>query len=160
MRKTARCPPESTGFRTAGKRDEGECGVDVRVRAKARVRRLWEPARTERVAHRALVREEVRRPRSDARQAELLGDGGDDGDCAIGRHREHTVDADSSRDLDHLGDAREVDDLRNVGRREAGRVRVAVDRGHAQAAGARLLDRTALMAPCADEENRRHGRRC
>ena len=75
-------------------RDRVECGVDVRIRAKARVRRLWEPARTERVAHRALVRQEVRRLRSDARQAELLGDGGDDGHGAIGRHREHAVDAD------------------------------------------------------------------
>ena len=160
MRKTARCPPESTGFRTAGNETSGERGVDVRVRAKARVRRLRELARTERVAHRALVGEEVRRLRSDARQAELLGDGGHDGDGAIGGHREHTVDADSSRDLDHLGDAREVDDLRNVGRREARRVRVAVDRGHAQAAGARLLDGTALVASGADEENRCHGRRC
>ena len=45
-------------------------------------------------------------------RAELLGDGGHDGDGAIGGHREHAVDADTSRDLDHLVDAREVDDLR------------------------------------------------
>ena len=91
---------------------------------------------------------------------ELLGDGCNDGDCAIGGHGQHTVDADSSRDLDHLGDAREVDDLRNVGRREARRVRVAVDCGHAQTASARLLDGAALVASGADEENRCHGRRC
>ena len=66
----------------------------------------------------------------------------------------------AERDLDDLVDGREVDDLRDVGRREARRVRVAVDRSDAQAASARLLDRTTLMAPRAHEENRRHGARC
>ncbi len=124
-----------------------------------RVRRLRELGRAERVAHRALVRQEVRRLGADAGQAELLGHRGDDGHRSISGDRQHAVDADASCDLHDLGDVREVDDLGDVGRREAGRVGVSVDRGDAQAARARLLDRAPLMAPGADEEDGRHGRR-
>ena len=98
--------------------------------------------------------------RPDAGEPELLGDGGDDGHRAVGRDREHAVDADTPCDLDDLGDGREVDDLGDVGRGEARRFGVAIDRGDAKAAGARLLDRAPLMASRAHEENRRHGGRC
>ena len=115
--------------------------------------------RTERVAHRALVRQEVRGPRPDSGEAELLGDGGHDGDGAIGGHGEHPVDPDSPRDLEHFRDGREVDHLGDVGLREARRLRVAIDRDDTQPARSCLCDRAALMASCAHEENRRHGGR-
>ena len=71
-----------------------ERGVDIRRRAEARVRRLRKSGCTERVTHRALVRQEVGRLRPDAGKAELLGDCGHDGHGAIGGDREHAVDAD------------------------------------------------------------------
>ena len=114
---------------------------------------------TERVAHRALVRQEVSRLRPDAGKPELLGDGCDDRHGAIGGNREHAVDADPARDLDHGRDVAEVDDLCDVGGREAGGVGVAIDGRDAQAARAGLLDRAALVAPGADEEDGLHGRR-
>ena len=43
---------------------------------------------------------------------------------------------------------------------EARRLGVPVDRGHAEPAGACLLDRSALMTPGAHEEDGLHGRRC
>ena len=94
--------------------------------------------------------------RPDAGQTELLGDRGDDRHRAIGRHREHAVDADATSDLDHLGDRSEVDDLRDVRGGEPRRVGIAIDRRDTEATCASLLDGTPLMAPCAYEENRRH----
>ena len=118
MRKTARWPPESTGFSTAGKRDRLERGVDIRRRAEARVRRLRQAGRTERVAHRALVRQEVRRLRPDRRAARAprrpLR-------RPERRDRRRSVSTPSTpmpaRDLDHGVDVAEVDDLCDVGRR-------------------------------------------
>ena len=114
---------------------------------------------SERVSHRALVREQVGRLGADPRKPELLRHGRDDGHGAVGRDRERAVDADASGDLDHLADVGEVDDLGDVGRREARRLGVPVDRRDPQPAGARLLDRAALVAPGADEEHGLHGRR-
>ncbi len=59
-------------------RDVRESGVDVGRRAEARVRRLRKSAGAERVAHRALVREEMCRLRADPGKPELLGHCGDD----------------------------------------------------------------------------------
>ena len=136
-----------------------ERGVDIRSRAQARVRRLRKAGCTEGVTHRALVRQEVSRLRPDAGKPELLGDSCDDRNCSIGGNREHAVDADPARDLHHGADIAEVDDLCDIGRREAGGVGVAIDGCDAQAARAGLLDRAALVAPGADEEDGLHGRR-
>ena len=65
----------------------------------------------------------------------------------------------AARDLHHGADVAEVDDLCDIGRREAGRLGIAIDGDDAQAARACLLDRAALMAPRADEEDGLHGRR-
>ena len=97
---------------------------------------------------------------SDSWQRELLRDGRDNGNGTIGRYGEHSVDALTERNLDDLGHGHEVDDLGDVGRGEARRVRVAVDSGNAQPARACLLDGTALMASRADEEDRCHRGRC
>ena len=105
------------------------------------------------------MREEVGRLGADPGQSELLGDGGDDGHGAVGRDREHAVDADAPRDLDHLVGVGEVDDLGDVGRRESRCVGVPVDCRDPQSPGARLLDRATLVAPGADEEHGLHGRR-
>jgi len=120
---------------------------------------LREPRGTERVAHGALVREEVSRFRADPRESELLRDGGDDRHRAIGRDGECAVDADAPGDLHDLGDIREIDDLGDVGGGQPGRLSVPIDRGHAKSFTARLLDCATLVAPGADEEHGLHGRR-
>ena len=66
--------------------------------------------------------------RSDPGEAERLRHGCHDRDGAIGRHREHAVDADAPRDVHDLGNRREVDDLGDVRDRQAGRLGVAIDR--------------------------------
>ncbi len=103
--------------------------------------------------------EEVRGPGADPGQPERLGDGGDDGHGAVCRDREHAVDADAPRELDHLIGVREVDDLGDVGRRESRCLGVPVDCRDPQPPGARLLDRATLVAAGADEEHGLHGRR-
>ena len=105
------------------------------------------------------MRQEVSRLRPDAGKPERFGDCCDDGYGAIGGERQHAVDADPARDLHHRVDVAEVDDLCDIGRGEARGVGVAIDRGDAQAARAGLLDRAALVAPGADEEDGLHGRR-
>ena len=89
-----------------------------------------------------------------------LRDSGDHRHCAVGGDGEDAVDADPARDLDDRVHLHEVDDLGDVGGGEPGRVGIPVDSGDAKAARARLLDRSLLMAPCADEEDGLHGRRC
>ena len=159
MRKTARWPPESTGFRTAGKRTASSAASTSSAERSVAYGGCGSPEApsASRIARLCVRRCAV--SRADPREPELLGDGGDDGHGAVGRDREHAVDADAPRDLDHLVDVGEVDDLGDVGRREARRLGVPVDRGDAQPPGARLLDRAALMAPGADEEHGLHGRR-
>ena len=84
--------------------------------------------RTERVAHRALVRQQVRGLRPDSGEPERLRDGGHHRNGTIGGHGEHPVDPDSLRDLEHFRNGGEVDHLGDVGLREARRLLVAVDR--------------------------------
>ena len=141
-------------------RDRCECGVDVRAGAEARVRRLRQACGAECVAHGALVRQEVRGVRADSRQAESLRDRRHHRNGAICRHRQRPIDTHGAGDFDDLRHGREVDDLRDVRRCETRCVPVAVDCSDTQSARACLLDRTPLMAPCAYEQNRRHGRRC
>ena len=97
------------------------------------MRRLRDPRRRERAPHRELVRHQLRGRAADTGQAEILGDGGHDRHGPIRRYREHAVDAVAAADLGDRGDVREVDDLRDVGRCETGRVLVPVDRDDAQA---------------------------
>jgi len=61
--------------------------------------------------------------------------------------------------FDDCGNVGEVDDLGYVGRGETWRPRVAIDRYDAKVARARMLDRAALVAARADEEDGLHGRR-
>ena len=121
------------------------------------VRRLRDSRGRQCAPHRELVRHQLRRRAPDPGQAELLGDGGDDWDGPIRRDRQDAVDAVPSTNLRDRGDVREVDDLGDVGGREARRVLVAVDRDDAQVAGPRVLDRAPLVAPRADEEDGLHG---
>ena len=60
----------------------------------------------------------------------------------------------AAADVCDRGDVAEVDRLCLVRNPEPSRVRLAVDRHHARAECAHALDRAALVAPCADEEDR------
>ena len=81
------------------------------------------------------------------------------GTARSARDREHAVDADAPRELDHLTGVGEVDDLGDVGRRESRCLGVPVDCRDPQPPGARLLDGATLVAAGADEEHGLHGRR-
>ena len=87
-------------------------------------------------------------------------DRGDDRHRAIGGDRHDSVHFVLASDLGDGGDVREVDDLADVCREQPERALVAVDRDDVCPAVANPLDRTALVAPSADEEDGRHGRRC
>ena len=146
MRKTARCPPESTGFRTAGNETTasaasmsaserrlayGGCGSSL-APSVSRIARLC-------VRRCAVFVPIPGRPSSSATAA------------TTGTARSaDTVSTPSTptRRATSITSATVVKSTTSgdVGRRKARRVRVAVDRGHAQAAGARLLDGTALVA--------------
>ena len=110
-----------------GEADRLERRVDVVRGAKCAYAGCGSRRLGECVPHRALVRDEMSRLRADPREPELLRDGCDDGYGAVGGDREHAVDAVAPRDLDHVVDVGEVDDLGDVGRRESRCLRVAVD---------------------------------
>ena len=79
------------------------------------------------------------------------------------RSAEHSQDAVHSvptANLGHRRDVGEVDDGGDIRRREARGLDVPVDRDDVQSPPPCVLDRTALVAPGADEEDRLHGRRC
>jgi hypothetical protein len=120
---------------------------------------LWKAGCAERIAHRVLVRQEMSCLRPDTGKPELLGDGRDDGHGTIGGDREHAVDSDPLRDLDNGRDVAEVDNVRDVSRREPGGLGIAIDGRDAQPARPCLLDGASLMASSADEEDGLHGRR-
>src|SRR5262249_28671942 len=60
------------------------------------------------------------------------------------------------RNRDHSLDVREVDDVPVVGMRQSDRIRVPVDGDDPQPELPGTLDRAALVAPCADEEDGLH----
>ena len=62
----------------------------------------------------------------------------------------------AAADLDHALDVHEVDELADIRRAEPERVRVAVDRDDAVPELLHALDRAALMAAAADEEDGAH----
>ena len=83
--------------RVGGLEHRGQPGGLERARrslqpAQRRERRLRDAALREHAPHRHLVRHQVRGLGADPRQAERLGDGGDDRDRAIGGHGQHAVD--------------------------------------------------------------------
>ena len=110
----------------------------------------------ERPPHRDLVRQAVRRLGADARQAERLRDRGDDRHSAIGRDREHAVDAVTACDLRDRRDVGEVHRLRDVRLAQAERVGIAVDGHDAEPELLRPQDRAALVAARADEQHAAH----
>ena len=134
--------------RAAPLRDRAD-GGEARLRHAG----LGEPA-----PHRDLVRHQVRRLDADPRQPASLRDRGDDRDGAVGADRQHAVELEPLRRLQHRCDVREVDDLRDVGLGEPRRLGVPVDGGDPQPELLRAQDRAPLMAPRADEENGLHGR--
>ena len=119
--------------------------------------RLRDPLLREPAAHRDLVRHPVRDLRPDRRQPEALGDGRDDRDGPIGRHRQRTVNSVTARDLFDGRDVREVDHLRDVRHPEPRGVGVPVDGHDPETALLRLQDRASLMSAGADEQDRGHG---
>jgi nucleoside-diphosphate-sugar epimerase len=94
--------------------------------------------------------------RADSRQAERLGDGGDDGDGAVGRNRKHTLHVVPAGDVGHPAYVAEIEHLARVRIAQAGRRRIAVHRDNSQPSLPRLRDRTLLVAACPHEENRAH----
>ncbi len=148
------------GLENGGKPGRRECLSGVLGRANRGVRRLRDSRLGEHAAHLELVGHPVRGVDSDTREAELVRHGGNDRHGAVGRDRQHTVDALSAADLGDRGNVGEVHDLGDVGRGEPGRVRIAIDGDDSQVACACVLDRAALVATCADEEDGLHGGRC
>ena len=158
MRKTARCPPESTGFRPRG---TGPLRVRRRRRCcerrprEGRLREARARRATRRIASLCVSRCAV--ADADSRQAELLRDSGDDRDGAVGRDREHAVDPMRRATSSDRVNVREVDDLGDVGREQTWRLARSGRPRRREGRGARVLDRAPLMAPRADEEDGLHG---
>src|SRR5204863_4648511 len=94
-----------------------------------------------------------RRRRADPGQTEQLRDARDDRHGTVGGDRQHAVHRVTATDLGDGVGVREVDGYRVVGKREAGRLAIPVDGDDADAELADALDRTALVAPRADEQN-------
>jgi hypothetical protein len=105
------------------------------------------------------VRHPISGVRPDSRQPEFLSDGRHDRNGPICRDGQHTVGIVAARECGYRLDVGEVDDLGGVGETETRRPRVTVDGGDPQSPPARLLDRAALVAPRADEEDGLHSRR-
>ena len=73
---------------------------------------------------------------------------------------QHPVDRVPAPDLDDGVDVGEVDDLAHVRVREPRRFRIPVDRHDAVAELLHAQEAAALVPAAADEEERRHWRRC
>ena len=119
IRKTARWPPESAGFRTAGSGTSASAAstsADERTAAKGG---CGTPALGEGLPHEQLVRHPVCGLDPDAREPELVGDSGDDRYGPICGDGHHPVDVVPPTDLRHSLDVREVDELADVRRLEA-----------------------------------------
>ena len=100
-RKMPRCPPESAGFSTAGNADLVGRAPPLGERAQRREARLRHAGLGELPPHRDLVRHQVRGLDADPRQAERLGDRGDDRHRAVGRDGQHAVELERRDRLDH-----------------------------------------------------------
>ena len=108
-------------------------------------------------AHGDLVGDAVGYLPPDPGQAELLRDGGHDGDGAVGGDRHDTVHRVLAPESGERGDV-EIGDLPEVCLRQARRVGVAVGSDDANAELLRPFDRTQLVPPGAHEKNRLHAR--
>ena len=98
---------------------------------------------------------------ANARQAEQLGDGGDDGHGTVGRDGEHALDAVLAAERGERLEIAEVNDVAVVGERQRSGVGLAIDRDDLQAQLVRAVDGAPLVDARADEEDGRHlGRRC
>ena len=150
----AALPARVGGLEHRGQAGRLQCRVLLAQPAQSCERRLRNAALREQAPHRDLVRHQVSGLRADPRQAERLGHSGDDRDRAVRGHGQHAVDFVPASGVGDGLDVGEVDDVPLVGRREAGRVRVAVDGDDAQAELARALDRTPLVPSRADHEDR------
>ena len=110
-RKMPRWPPESAGFSTAGKPTSSAATPPLgerraAPRSAAAARRA--SAKRRRIATLCVI--SVRGLGADPRQAARLGDRGDDRHGAVGRDRQHAVDAVPARGLEHApSTSREVD---------------------------------------------------
>ena len=98
----------------------------------------------------------MRRLGADPGQPELLGHGGDERNGAVGGDGEHALDVVSPRHVGHRADVREVDRLAGVRDLEPQRLGVPVDGDDTKPELLRAEDRTALVAPGADEEDGGH----
>ena len=123
-------PAQSAGFSTAGKADPLERILPLVDRADGGEGGLRDPRLREAAPHRHLVGHAVRHLRADARQAELLGDRGDDRDGTVGGDRDARR---RPRAGAHLRERRnvEADDLRLVSFAQTRRVRVPIRRDDA-----------------------------
>ena len=162
----ARLDPEQAALAAGVGRLEHGREADLRQRsvgfvqpADRREPRLRHACLGQRAAHRDLVRHPVRRVHADPGQAQPVGHRCDDGHGAVGGDRQHPVHLVCAAQCGNVVERREVDPFADVRDREPGRVLLRVDRDDAQAAGARLLDRTALMDAGADEEDGLHAAR-
>ena len=144
------------GLEHRGKRHGVERGVHVARRANGCERRLRHTSARERVAHLELVRHPLRRLDADSGQPERLGDGCHDRNSAVRCHGEHAVDSVFPPRFDDSLHVREVDELADVGGPEPERLRVAVDGDDAVAELLHALDRAALMAAAAHEQEGLH----
>ena len=158
IRKTPRCPPESTGFRTAGSADRLDRGTSLREAPHRGERRLRDALLGERAAHGELVRHSVgdtrcrstagrvarRRPRRPARRGRQR---------RSGRRRPRAARATRSTASTSAKSTTSAASASG----EPRRVGVPVDGDDPQPPLARLDDRPALMSAGADEEDARHG---
>ena len=156
-RKTPRWPPESAGLSTAGKPTSSAARRRSESERTAAKRGCGTPASASRarIATLCVIRCAVCVPIPGSPRASATA-------ATIGTARSAlTVRTPSSLmprgRLQHGVDVREVDDLRDVGLLQPGRVRVPVDRRDPQSQLLRLQDRPALVAPGADEEDGSHG---
>ena len=145
-----------------GKPDRVERGVRLVNRPNGCVARLRHACIGEPRPHRDLVGHQVGRLGADPGQAEALGDRRHDGNGAVGRDGQDSVDGVAAPGFCDGVHVREVDDLTDVGLAEPERLRVTVDGDDAQPQVARVPDRALLVPARADEENRpvHPGARC
>ena len=134
IRKTPRCPPESTGFSTAGSADRLDRGTALGQAPHGGEGRLRDALLRERAAHRDLVRHSVGDVRADRSAGRVARSTAATTGTARSAETVRTPSTSCRRatSLDRV-DVREVDHLRDVGECEPRRVGVPVDGDDAQA---------------------------